>query len=161
MFIFFLYSWLTLDFSLCPLICFFFPLEAKSSLMVKNENSKLETAIDFIVFELSKPSFAFSSVFFLVQPGKKDIFFLRFVFYLVPVHSGSILPSVMSMSPLFLFFCFVPFPFDTLRLQRLRAVLLKATQQWFLPILLSKRDRKVSERGRDWGNREQCYRVFL
>lgn len=108
---------------------FFFPLEAKSSLMVKNENSKLETAIDFIVFELSKPSFAFSSVFFLVQPGKKDIFFLRFVFYLVPVHSGSILPSVMSMSPLFLFFCFVPFPFDTLRLQRLRAVLLKATQQ--------------------------------
>lgn len=161
MFIFFLYSWLTLDFSLCPLICFFFPLEAKSSLMVKNENSKLETAIDFIVFEFSKPSFAFSSVFFLVQPGKKDIFFLRFVFYLVPVHSGSILPSVMSMSPLFLFFCFVPFPFDTLRLQRLRAVLLKATQQWFLPILLSKRDRKVSERGRDWGNREQCYRVFL
>lgn len=127
MFIFFLYSWLTLDFSLCPLICFFFPLEAKSSLMVKNENSKLETAIDFIVFEFSKPSFAFSSVFFLVQPGKKDIFFLRFVFYLVPVHSGSILPSVMSMSPLFLFF--VPFPFDTLRLQRLRAVLLKATQQ--------------------------------
>lgn len=63
---------------------FFFPLEAKSSLMVKNENSKLETAIDFIVFEFSKPSFAFSSVFFLVQPGKKDIFFFVLSFIWCP-----------------------------------------------------------------------------
>lgn len=52
--------------------------------MVKNENSKLETAIDFIVFEFSKPSFAFSSVFFLVQPGKKDIFFFVLSFIWCP-----------------------------------------------------------------------------
>lgn len=140
---------------------FFFPLEAKSSLMVKNENSKLETAIDFIVFEFSKPSFAFSSVFFLVQPGKKDIFFSSFCLLFGARAQWKHSPvSDVHVTSVFVF-CFVPFPFDTLRLQRLRAVLLKAMQQWFLPILLSKRDRKVSERGRDWGNHEQCYRFFL
>lgn len=79
------------------------PSEAKSSLTVRN--SKLQTAFDFNVLKSEKPSFFFLSLFFLPQPSRKDnCFFFLFVMYLVPVHSGSFLPSVLPVSPL-LFFC--------------------------------------------------------
>lgn len=138
-------------------VCLLFFLWRQSSVSQwEMINSKLHTAFDFIVLKFSKPPFLFPTVFFLVQPGKKYnwFFFLHFVIYLVPVHSGSILPSMLPMSPLFFF---VPV-FDFLCIQRLNAVLLKAMQQWFPPILLSKGDRKTSQwKNGNWGNCEQWY----
>lgn len=103
--------WLSSDFSLCLLFFLWRQSPVSQWGMI---NSKLQTAFDFIVLKFSKPSFLFSTVFFLVQPGKKYnwfFFFLHFVIYLVPVHSGSILPSVLPMSPLFFL---SPFHFDSL-----------------------------------------------
>ena len=99
--------WLSLDSSL-------FPLEAKSSLTVRND--KLKVA-DCVWFHCPRVQQTIISLF-LVQPGKKyNLFFLHFVIYLVPVHSGSILPSVLPISRLFFFFFFFLslFHFDSLR----------------------------------------------
>lgn len=82
----------------------------ESSLTVREDKLKVADCVWFHCPHVKKEKqhffFFLSSVFFLVQPGKKYNWFfsfLHFVIYLVPVHSGSILSSVLPTSPLF--FC--------------------------------------------------------
>lgn len=125
--------WLSLDFSRCLL--FFLRRQSPVS-QWEMINSKLQTAFEFIVLKFSKPAFLFfpSSVFLLVQPGKKYNWFF-FSFCLLFGACAQWKHSPLSVAHVTSFFVLVSFWFPPC-LQCLSAVLLKAMQQWFLPILL-------------------------
>lgn len=123
----------------------FFPLEAKSSLKV---TKMIKLKVAECVWFASPLVQHHHHVFLLVQPGKKDnSFFLHFfVVYLVPVHSGSILPSVLSMSPpcgFYALFHFISVCVFSALVQSFKRQCSNDSYQ-----MLSKGDKKVSVKGR-------------
>lgn len=125
--------WLSLDFSRCLL----FSLRRQSPVSQwEMINSKLQTAFEFIVLKFSKPAFLFfPPLSFCWFNQVRNIIDFFFSFCLLFGACAQWKHSPLSVAHVTSFFVLVSFWFPPC-LQRLSAVLLKAMQQWFLPILL-------------------------